>query len=179
MIAGIQNSATESGSRMRSETPVVTNGSIFNNIYHIFLLQCLGSPHQTIAQSTTKSWCSSPFSNLVALSPDGNSLSFQLDFSPSITFSASACKYPIEQGSPQSGMKHQRDPYGNIFSPSLFSPFNKTLKAHKMDKGLEGEYMENDIPNCESKNAFSPNSKNVNLLYVNYSNFFPYNIIFY
>jgi hypothetical protein len=115
--------------------------------------------------STTKSWCSSPFSNLVALSPDGNSLSFQLDFSPGISF-ASAMKYQVDQGSPQSGNKRQRDSYGSIFSPSLFSPFNKTLKSNKLDKGLDADYLIDDIPNSDSKLPFSPGSgyKDINLL---------------
>ena len=100
----------------------------------------LESPQKsTIIHSSSKSWCSSPFSNLVALSPEGNSLSFQLDFSPGASFTSPHIKFPHDHihASPQSNAIHShssRDHFTSLFSPSIFSPFNKTLKTSKMDK---------------------------------------------
>mmetsp|Transcript_10776 Transcript_10776/g.17689 ORF Transcript_10776/g.17689 Transcript_10776/m.17689 type:complete len:646 (-) Transcript_10776:239-2176(-) len=98
----------------------------------------LESPQKNnTVHSTTKSWCSSPFSNLVALSPEGNSLSFQLDFSPGASFNSPHIKFPHDHihSSPQSNTIHgHRDNFTSLFSPSIFSPFNKTLKTSKMDK---------------------------------------------
>lgn len=106
------------------------------------------SPSKSNIQSTTKSWCSSPFSNLDALSPEGNSLSFSLaDFSPTISFSSPRLKFQ-EQPSPQSSSCRQKDHYSSIFSPSIFSPFNKSLKPHKMDKLIDGDYLDTELPNC-------------------------------
>mmetsp|Transcript_1831 Transcript_1831/g.2901 ORF Transcript_1831/g.2901 Transcript_1831/m.2901 type:complete len:612 (+) Transcript_1831:86-1921(+) len=106
--------------------------------------QVTESPSKSGVLSTTKSWCSSPFSNLVALSPDGNSLSFSLvDFSPGVSFSSPRLKFQNDHSSPQSSSRIQRDQY-SLFSPSLFSPFNKSLKPHKMDKLLESDFLDTD-----------------------------------
>jgi hypothetical protein len=114
------------------------------------------SPSGANIQSTTKSWCSSPFSNLDALSPEGNSLSFSLaDFSPTISFSSPRLKFQ-EQPSPQSSSCRQKDHYSSIFSPSIFSPFNKSLKPHKMDKLIDGDYLDTELPHCSPSKGIMP-----------------------
>mmetsp|Transcript_12670 Transcript_12670/g.19097 ORF Transcript_12670/g.19097 Transcript_12670/m.19097 type:complete len:467 (+) Transcript_12670:54-1454(+) len=102
--------------------------------------QGIESPSKNGILSTTKSWCSSPFSNLVALSPDGNSFSFSLtDFSPGMPFSSPRLRFNTDHGSPQSSSRAHGDQCS--FSPSLFSPFNKSLKSHKLDKLFDGDFL--------------------------------------
>lgn len=99
----------------------------------IFLLD-VSSPNRSCL-SSTKSWCSSPFSNLGALSPDTHSLTFSLaDLSPTLTFSSPRNRFSAELSSPQSSSSRLPKDYNSIFSPSLFSPFNKSLAPGKMEK---------------------------------------------
>lgn len=52
-----------------------------------------------------------------------------------MAFSSPRNRFPTELSSPQSSTRLPKDiPSCSLFSPSLFSPFNKSLNPHKMDK---------------------------------------------
>jgi hypothetical protein len=72
-------------------------------------------------------------------------LTFSLgDLSPGLTFSSPRNRFSSEISSPQSSNRLSKD-YASIFSPSLFSPFNKSLNPTKMDKlGLESDDLDHD-----------------------------------
>jgi hypothetical protein len=133
----MSQTTTSRGPQIRTDSPIIQGSSI---LFPFLITSPLdaSSPNRSVL-SSTKSW-SSPFSNLVALSPDSHSLTFSLgDLSPSITFSSPRNRFS-ELPSPQSSSPRLSKDYGSIFSPSLFSPFNKSLNPNKMDKlGFETE----------------------------------------
>lgn len=126
-----------------------------------FCLAVLDSQFPSGTFSGSKSWCSSPFSNLEEIHEDNscNSLSFHLDFSPGVAFSSPRFKSDIM--SPASGNKN-RDI--SLFSPSIFSPFNKSMK----NKGDTSKPLEIDFLDTYDVGSTNPSSaeKLTTVLYV-------------
>jgi hypothetical protein len=137
-------SNTNGGPQICTDSPT-KRGTVHQSSHFKNLISLEPTSPTRTTLSSTKSWCSSPFSNLGALSPDSHSLTFSLaDLSPSLTFSSPRNRFSSEISSPQSSIRLPKD-YASIFSPSLFSPFNKSLNPTKMDKlGLESDDLDND-----------------------------------
>jgi hypothetical protein len=75
-------------------------------------------------------------------------------------------RFQPDHPSPQSSNRAAKDNF-SLFSPSLFSPFNKSLKPHKMDKLLEPDFLDNDptMPMSSSKGYASQLDQQDHLLY--------------
>lgn len=87
----------------------------------------LTNKSNTTTSSCSKNWCS-PFTNFLTLTPEAPSRYSMADLSPHSIFSSPWIQQASEVSSPLSLNKT------SFFSPSLFSPFNKSLNPLKLDK---------------------------------------------